>query len=67
MPVPTLEENPAVDFVVMGEEESFGDLIEAIDKNKPLADVGGVTSRVNGEIVMGPHKPLMTDLDKFMP
>ena len=48
MPVPTLEENPAVDFVVMGEEESFGDLIEAIDKNKPLKDVGGVTSRVDG-------------------
>ncbi|MFA5431111.1 MAG: cobalamin B12-binding domain-containing protein, partial [Candidatus Omnitrophota bacterium] len=27
MPVPTLEDNPAVDFVVMGEEESFCDLI----------------------------------------
>ena len=65
MPVPTLEENPAVDFVVMGEEESFGDLIEAIDKNKPLKDVGGVTSRVGSEIVMGPHKPLLQDLDKL--
>ncbi|MDD5568478.1 MAG: radical SAM protein [Candidatus Omnitrophica bacterium] len=65
MPVPTLEEILEVDFVVMGEEESFGDLIEAIDKNKPLKDVGGVTSRINGQIVMGPHKPLMTDLDKL--
>jgi len=65
MPVPTLEEIPEVDFIVMGEEESFGDLIEAIDKNKPLKDVGGVTSRVNGAIVMGPHKPLMEDLDKL--
>jgi len=65
MPIPTLEENPAVDFVVMGEEESFGDLIEAIDKNKPLKDVAGVTSRIDGEIVMGPHKPLMEDLDKL--
>ncbi|MCU0652401.1 MAG: cobalamin-dependent protein [Candidatus Omnitrophica bacterium] len=65
MPVPTLEENPAVDFVVMGEEESFGDLIEAIDKNKNLKDIGGVTSRIDGQIVMGPHKPLMEDLDKL--
>lgn len=65
MPVPTLEEIPEVDFIVMGEEESFGDLIEAIDKNKPLKDVGGVTSRIDGAIVMGPHKPLMVDLDKL--
>ena len=65
MPVPTLEENPEIDFVVMGEEESFGDLIEAIDKKLDLKNVGGVTSRVDGQIVMGPHKPLMTDLDKL--
>jgi len=65
MPVQTLEDNPAVDFVVMGEEESFYDLIEAIDKNKNFKDVGGVTSRINGEVVMGPHKPLLQDLDKL--
>jgi len=63
MPVHTLENNPEVDFVVMGEEESFGDLIEAIDRKKPLKDVGGVTSRIDGKIVMGPHKPLMENLD----
>ncbi len=38
MPVKTLEDNPAVDFVVMGEEESFYDLIDAIAKNKNLKD-----------------------------
>ncbi len=65
LPVQTLEDNPAVDFVVMGEEESFFDLIEAIDKKKNLKDVGGATSRVDGKIVMGPHKPLMEDLDKL--
>ncbi len=65
MPVPTLEEIPEVDFIVMGEEESFGDLIEAIDKKKDLKEVAGVTSRVDGKIVMGPHKPLMADLDKL--
>lgn len=65
MPVPTLEDNPAVDFVVMGEEESFYDLIEAVDKKKDLRDVAGVTSRISGEIVMGPHKKLFEDLDSL--
>lgn len=65
MPVPTLEDNPAVDFVVMGEEESFYDLIDAIAKNKDLKDVAGVTSRAGGEIVMGPHKKLLEDLDSL--
>ncbi len=63
MPVPTLEEIPEIDFVVMGEEESFGDLIAAIDTKKDLKDVGGVTSRIDGKIVMGPHKPLSDNLD----
>ncbi len=63
MPTQTLEKNPAADFVVMGEEESFYDLIEAIDKKKNFKDVAGVTSRINGEIVMGPHKPLLENLD----
>jgi len=65
MPTETLEDNAAVDFVVMGEEESFSDLIEAIDKNKSLKDIGGVTSRIDGKIVMGPYRPLNADLDKL--
>ncbi len=65
MPVPTLEDNPAVDFVVMGEEESFYDLIVALDKKKNLKDVAGVTIRDGKNIVMGPHKPLLEDLDSL--
>ncbi|MFH0811840.1 MAG: radical SAM protein [Pseudomonadota bacterium] len=64
-PVETLEANTAVDFVVMGEEESFYDLLAALDKKKSLKDVPGVTSRIDGAIVMGPHKPLLEDLDKL--
>lgn len=63
MPVQTLQENSAADFVVMGEEESFYDLIRAIDTGKNMKDVAGVTSRIGSEIVMGPHKPLLQDLD----
>ena len=63
MPVQTLEDNPAVDYVVMGEEEAFLDLITAIDRGKEVKDIPGVSSRVNGEIVLGPHRPLMMNLD----
>ncbi|MBU0693346.1 MAG: B12-binding domain-containing radical SAM protein [Candidatus Omnitrophica bacterium] len=63
MPVPTLEEHPAIDYVVMGEEEAFYDLIKAIDKSKNTKDIAGVTSRIDGEIVMGPHRPLLMNLD----
>jgi radical SAM superfamily enzyme YgiQ (UPF0313 family) len=65
LPVETLEMNPAIDYVIMGEEESFFDLIDAIDKGKNMKDVAGVTSRVDGKPVMGPHKPLLQDLDKL--
>ncbi len=65
MPSETLETNNSVDFVVMGEEESFGDLIEAIDKKKNLADIAGVTSRIDGKAVMGPYRALNMDLDKL--
>jgi len=66
MPVPTLEENPEVDHIVMGEEESFFDIIDAIDKKKDFKEVAGVTSRLEtGEIFMGPHKPLLMDLDSL--
>ncbi|MCM8757898.1 MAG: B12-binding domain-containing radical SAM protein [Candidatus Omnitrophica bacterium] len=64
-PQQTLKRNPAVDFVVMGEEESFYDLLTAIKNKTPLKDVAGVTARIDSEIVMGPHKPLMEDLDKL--
>ncbi|MBU1124758.1 MAG: B12-binding domain-containing radical SAM protein, partial [Candidatus Omnitrophica bacterium] len=63
MPVPTLEDNPAVDFVVMGEEETFFELVDAIDKKKNLTDVAGVAFRENGAVVLGPHKPLLQDLN----
>lgn len=65
MPLPTLRKYPYIDYVVMGEEESFYDLIDAIEKKKNIKDVAGVSCRVNGEAVMGPHKSLLQDLDKL--
>lgn len=65
MPVFALEHNPAIDYVVMGEEEAFHDLIKAIDKKGPVKDIAGVASRVDGKAVMGPHRPLLMDLDSL--
>lgn len=65
LPTQTMERNPAIDFVVMGEEESFLDLLTALRTHGPLDAVAGVTSRINGTIVMGPHKPLQEDLDSL--
>ena len=64
-PLETLEANHGVDFVVMGEEESFHELIEGIDKGKVFKDIAGTASRVDGKAVLGPHRPLLIDLDKL--
>ena len=65
MPTETLRDNPAIDYVVMGEEEAFAELIEAIDKGKSTKDIAGITSRIDGKTVMGPHRPLQMDLDSL--
>jgi len=65
MPVFTLDNNPAIDYVVMGEEEAFCDLIAAIEKSEEIKDIAGVSSRVDGKAVMGPHRTLNTDLNKL--
>ncbi len=65
MPIFTLEQNPAIDYVVMSEEEAFCDLIKTIDEKKPVKDIAGVASRVDGKAVMGPHRPLNLCLDSL--
>lgn len=65
MPCETLDDHPAIDYVVMAEEEAFYDLIKAIDTAKPIKDIAGVASRANGKAVMGPHRPLELDLDSL--
>jgi radical SAM superfamily enzyme YgiQ (UPF0313 family) len=61
----TLEQNPAIDFVVMGEGEvTFCELIEALKKGrKHFEAIPGLASRKDGEIVWGPVRELIEDLD----
>lgn len=63
--IETLEEHPEMDFVVMGEGElTFDDLMNALNKGKTsFKDIPGLASRDNGKPVLGPHRPLIKDLD----
>ncbi|MFH1856857.1 MAG: radical SAM protein [Candidatus Omnitrophota bacterium] len=62
----SLELNPAIDFVIMGEGEiTFNELMDAFNKgNTNYQDIAGVASRdKNGEVIFGPVRDLIADLD----
>lgn len=61
----TLEDNPAIDFVVMGEGElTFNELMDALNKGKTdFSDIAGLSSRKDGAVVFGPVRDLIRDLD----
>ncbi|MFX0076890.1 MAG: B12-binding domain-containing radical SAM protein [Candidatus Hermodarchaeota archaeon] len=59
-----LNKYPEVDLCVRGEGElTFMELINALEKNKPLKDVKGLTYRENGKIKRNDDRPLIKDLD----
>ena len=61
----TMEQNPAIDFVVMGEGEvTFNELMDTFNKGKTnFKDVAGLASREGNEVVYGPVRELIADLD----
>jgi radical SAM superfamily enzyme YgiQ (UPF0313 family) len=61
----TLEKNPAIDFVIMGEGElTFNELMDVLQTGqKAFKDIPGLASRENGTVVFGPVRPLIKDLD----
>lgn len=61
----TLEENPAIDFVLIGEGElTLGELLNAINSGKKdFSKINGLASRLNGVVVAGPHRELIKDID----
>ncbi|MBF0484836.1 MAG: radical SAM protein [Candidatus Omnitrophica bacterium] len=64
--VETLETNPAIDFVAMGEGEmTITDLVKALKNANPdFASIPGLVSRdKNGKVQMGPHRSLIPDLN----
>lgn len=61
----TLEQETAIDFVVMGEGElTFNELMDALNKGrKDFENIAGLAFRDNGKVVFGPVRPLIADLN----
>jgi radical SAM superfamily enzyme YgiQ (UPF0313 family) len=64
LPEQTLIEFPALDYVVAGEgEQTLAELAAALQAGQPAATTPGVYSRRDGQVVAGPVRPLIEDLD----
>ena len=61
----TLEKNPAIDFVVMGEGEiTFNELMDALNRGATnFSNIAGLSSRKEGKVVFGPVRDLIKDLN----
>ncbi|PIY82506.1 MAG: hypothetical protein COX96_02965 [Candidatus Omnitrophica bacterium CG_4_10_14_0_2_um_filter_44_9] len=61
----TLEENKAIDFVLIGEGElTLEGLLKAMEAGTgDFSKIPGLASRHNGVVVAGPHRELITDID----
>ncbi len=64
--VETMEENPQIDFILVGEGElTFAELLKTlIRKEKDFKNIAGLASRdEQGRVVLGPHRALIPDLN----
>ncbi len=61
----TLQKNPAIDFVVMGEGEvTFHELMEALNNGQTdFQNIAGLAFRHNGAVEFGPVRELIKNLD----
>jgi radical SAM superfamily enzyme YgiQ (UPF0313 family) len=63
LPEQTLK-NPYIDFVVINEgEETFRELIAAVERHRGYQDILGLAFKHNGEIRINPARPFIADLD----
>ncbi|MCD6247895.1 MAG: cobalamin-dependent protein [Hadesarchaea archaeon] len=64
LPERTMRECPYVDFVVRGEgEETFRELVSAVEKGRDLRAIRGVSFKENGRTVNNPPRGLVNNLD----
>jgi radical SAM superfamily enzyme YgiQ (UPF0313 family) len=61
-----MENFPCIDVIVRGEgEKTLPELITALDDNRPLTTIPGITYRENNTVVATPPQPRITDLDEL--
>lgn len=59
-----LQDEPQIDVIVRGEGERIApQLIDALERGKPLGDIPGIAYREGGEAVATPDAPLIENLD----
>ncbi len=57
-PTETLDE-PTIDITVQGQGEvTFGEIVDSLAADRPATDIRGTTTRVHGEVVQHPPRPL---------
>ncbi len=67
-PNKTLQENPHLNFILMGEAElTAPEALDRLEKGKPLNDVPGVGYRENGNIVITKPRDPVKNLDELPP
>lgn len=61
----TLKDNPAIDFVLIGEGElTLEELLTRMEGgSSDFSDIAGLASRFGGKIVAGSHRELIKDID----
>lgn len=65
-PRETLQDNPFIDYILMGEYEyTLLDLVNHLRKGQNLQDVLGVAYRQKGDIQINPRRPLIENLDEL--
>lgn len=66
LPEETLITVPEIDIIVRGEgEETFVELLLALESKQPLTEIAGISYRKDGEVVSNPAKPKMVNLDSL--
>lgn len=61
-----LRDHAGIDYIVAGEgEETFRELLENLLAGKEMEVIPGLTYRKGGEIITGPARPLIDDLDRI--
>jgi len=66
LPVRTLKECGAIDAVVRGEgEKTFEKMVSALEKGRPLAEVGGIVCRNGGRIIDSGPGEIFENVDEI--
>ena len=66
LPEIIMEENPAIDYIVIGEgEKSFRDLIVCLDNGHRPAEVDGVAYRLGGQVIVNKKEVFLGKLDEL--